>query len=271
LIDLHLHTTASDGLLRPADLVARAAAAGIRTLSVTDHDTTGGLDEARAAATAHGVRLIDGIEITAVEEARDTHVLGYFLDPSDRRLRRFLDRQRADRVRRVREIAARLEALGVTIDPEPLIAGGIEEGRTVGRPHVAAALLARGHVESWDEAFEKYLGHGRPAFVPRRGAPAEAVIRAIHDAGGVAALAHPGLSRADALIPRLAASGLDALEAGHSDHDPVTEARYRSMAAALGLAVSAGSDFHGDGARRCALGLITMTEEELTRLEARRP
>jgi hypothetical protein len=271
LIDLHLHTIASDGLLRPADLVARAAAAGITTLSITDHDTTRGLNEARAAAAAHGVCLIDGIEITAVEEERDTHVLGYFLDPADRRLRRFLDRQRADRVRRVRDMAARLDALGVTIDPEPLIAGGLEEGRSVGRPHVAAALLARGYVESWDEAFERYLGHGRPAFVPRRGTSAEAVIRVIHDAGGVVSLAHPGLSRADALVPRLAAAGLDAIEVRHSDHDPATEARYRSMADALSLAVSAGSDFHGDGARRCALGLITMTEAELARLEARRP
>jgi predicted metal-dependent phosphoesterase TrpH len=271
LIDLHLHTTASDGALRPADLVARASAAGITTLSVTDHDTTAGLDEARAAARALAVILVNGIEITAVEDERDTHVLGYFFDPADIRLGEFLDRQRRDRVRRVREMAARLQALGVTIDPEPLIAGGLEQGRSVGRPHVAAALLAGGHVQSWDEAFEKYLEKGRPAFVPRRGASAEAVIRVIHDAGGVASLAHPGLSRAEALIPRLARSGLDAIEARHSDHDLAAETRYLSLAAELNLAVSGGSDFHGEGGRRCALGAVTMTGDELARLEARRP
>jgi hypothetical protein len=271
LIDLHLHSSASDGLLRPSDLVARASAAGITTLAVTDHDTVAGLNEARAAAEALGVTLITGIEITAVEDERDTHLLGYFFDPLDEGLRTFLARQRRDRVRRVRGMAARLEALGLAIDPEPLIAGGLEAGRSVGRPHVAAALLARGYVQSWDEAFDKYLGKGCPAFVPRRGASAEAVVDVIHGAGGVASLAHPGLGRAETLIPRLARSGLDAIEARHSDHDPAAEARYVTLAAELNLAVSGGSDFHGEGSgRRCALGMVTITREELERLEARR-
>jgi len=271
LIDLHLHSSASDGALRPTDLVARVAAAGLTTFSVTDHDTTGGLDEARDAARARGLILIDGIEITAVEEERDTHVLGYFFDPSNAHLRAFLERQRADRIRRVRQMAERLAVLGAPIDPEPLIARGLEEGRSVGRPHVAAALLARGHVHSWEEAFDKYLEKGRPAFVPRCGASAVDVIRIIHEAGGVASLAHPALTRIDALIPQLAAAGLDALEAAHTDHDPETETRYRTLASALRLAVTTGSDFHGDDGRHpSALGRISMTVDELARLEARR-
>jgi len=271
LIDLHLHTTASDGALRPADLVARAAGAGITTLSVTDHDTTGGLDEARAAAVSRGLAFVSGIEITAVEDEQDVHILGYFLDPSGEALRRFLSRQRDDRIRRVREMAARLESLGVPIDPDPLIARGLEEGRSVGRPHVAAALLARGYVQSWDEAFQKYLEKGRPAFVARCGASAVDVVRVIHDAGGVASLAHPGLSRIDPLIPRLAVGGLDAIEARHTEHDAETEARYRQLAAAFGLAVSGGSDFHGDaGARPRELGAVTMSAEDFAGLEARR-
>jgi predicted metal-dependent phosphoesterase TrpH len=271
LIDLHLHTTASDGVLRPVDLVARAAAAGIITLSVTDHDTTGGLDEARDAASARGLTFINGIEITAVENERDTHVLGYFFDPADAALRRFVLRQREDRIRRVREMAERLEALGAPIDSEPLIARGLESGQSVGRPHVAAALIARGHVQSWDEAFDRYLEKGRPAFVARRGASAADVVRVIQQAGGIASLAHPGLSRVDPLIPALAAAGLDAIEARHSEHDAETEARYRALALSLGLAVSGGSDFHGDAAgRRCALGDVTMTAEDLSGLEARR-
>ena len=271
MIDLHLHTTASDGKLPPADLVARGVAAGLTTISITDHDTTGGLNEARAAAAACGIRLIDGIEITAVEHGRDTHVLGYWFDPSNDSLGGFLERQRTDRIRRVREMSERLAALGVPIDPEPLIARGLEDGRSVGRPHVAAALIARGYVQSWDEAFAKYLEQGGPAFVPRRGASAAEVIRVIHEAGGVASLAHPGLSRVDSLILSLASSGLDALEASHSDHDPETESRYRALARSLGLAVTAGSDFHGDDVRKpCALGTITMTRGELAELEARR-
>ena len=271
MIDLHLHTSASDGKLAPPELVARAAAAGLSTISVTDHDTTGGLAGARVAVVAHGIRLIEGIEITAVEDGRDTHVLGYFFDPSNDGLRSFLERQRADRIRRISEMSERLAALGVPIDPEPLIARGLEEGRSVGRPHVAAALVERGYVQSWDEAFDRYLEKGRPAFVPRRGASAADVIRVIHDAGGVASLAHPGLSRIDALIPALASAGLDALEVSHSQHDPETEARYRTMAAELSLATTAGSDFHGDAIHSpCALGRITMTADEVAALEGRR-
>lgn len=272
MIDLHLHTAASDGTLSPADLVARAGRAGLTTISVTDHDTVAGLAEAAAEAQRRGLRLIDGIEITAVEEERDTHVLGYFFDPADAALRAFLEEQRADRVRRVRRMAERLADLGAPIDPEPLIARGIEEGRSVGRPHVAAALLARGHVQSWEEAFDRYLDKGRPAFVPRCGASAVDVVHAIHHAGGIASLAHPALSRIDPLIPQLAAAGLDALEAAHTDHDIETEKRYRALAAGLRLSVTAGSDFHGDEGRHpAALGRISMTAAELAEFEARRP
>ena len=271
MIDLHLHTSASDGLLHPADLVARAARAGLATISVTDHDTTAGLDEARAEARARGMRLINGIEITAVEDERDVHVLGYFIDPRHDALRSFLEGQRSDRLRRVREIADRLAVLGVPIDPKPLMARGLEEGRSVGRPHVASALIARGHVQTWDEAFDKYLEKGKPAFVPRRGATAAAVVGIIRTAGGVASLAHPALSGVDGLIPQLAGAGLGALEARHSEQDAATEARYRELAHSLGLATTGGSDFHGDpGERTGALGTAMMTADELAALERRR-
>lgn len=271
MIDLHLHTTASDGRLRPADLVARAAGAGLTTISVTDHDTTAGLDEARTAAALRGIRFIDGIEITAVEDERDVHVLGYFVDPRHDALRRFLERQREDRIRRVREIAERLAGLGVAIDPEPLVARALEQGGSVGRPHVAAALISGGHVQSWDEAFERYLEKGRPAFVPRLGAPVSEVAGIIRAAGGVASLAHPGLTGIDTRIPSLARTGLSALEARHGEHDAPTEARYLALAASLDLAISGGSDFHGDhGPRVRPLGTAMMSAAELTSLEARR-
>jgi hypothetical protein len=271
VIDLHLHTTASDGALDPPDLVARARAAGITTLGVADHDTTAALPAARAAAAAAGAGFVDGIEITAVDHERDVHVLGYFLDPASSSLQAFLERQRNDRVRRVSEIVRRLAALGVEIDPGPILAKAAGGRRSIGRPHVADALIAAGHVASRDEAFERYLGSGKPAFVPRRGAAPAAVVGVIHDAGGVAVLAHPGLSAIDPAIPALAAQGLDGIEVRHPEHDGVAEARYRALAAELGLATTAGSDFHADGGRHpSALGAFTMTSTELAALEARR-
>jgi predicted metal-dependent phosphoesterase TrpH len=271
VIDLHLHTTASDGALAPADLVARAAAAGITTLSVTDHDTVGGLDEARASALTRGLTFVDGIEITAVESGRDVHVLGYLFDPAAPALTAFLVGQRDNRIRRVREMARRLAELGVAIDTAPVIARGLDGGRSVGRPHVADALVAAGHVHTRDEAFARFLEPGRPAFIPRRGASPEYVVQIITGAGGVASLAHPGLTGVDDLIPQLVRTGLQAIEARHTDHDAPTEARYRALAVRLGTAVSGGSDFHDDtGRRRCGLGSVTLPPDDFARLLERR-
>jgi 3',5'-nucleoside bisphosphate phosphatase len=271
VIDLHTHTTASDGRLDPADLVARAAAAGLTVIGITDHDTTAGLAAAHVAARRAGLTLIDGIEITAVEDEQDIHVLGYFFDPANQTLAGFLAKQRADRVRRVIEMADRLRSLGYPIDNAALIEGMAGSTSSVGRPHLADALVAAGHVRDRGQAFELLIGRGRPAFVPRCGAPAADVIGTIKAAGGLASMAHPGLTARDDLLPALAASGLDALEARHSEHDAVTEQHYRQLAAALGLAVSGGSDFHGDDARLTrALGLVTLAVEDFAALRGRK-
>ena len=271
MIDLHLHTTASDGALRPAQLVERAASAGITTLSVTDHDTAAGLVEARAAAEARGITFVNGIEITAVEAERDVHVLGYFFNPDDEALQAFLRTQREDRVRRVREMAARLAALGAPIDADPLVQLALETGRSVGRPHVAAALVSAGYVRTRDEAFDRYLDRRGPAFVPRRGAPVADVVRVLGSAGGVASLAHPGLTQVDELIPAFARAGLAALEARHTDHAPHTEERYRQLATAHSLAISGGSDFHADGGHHPGgLGRVTLDPADFAALLSRR-
>lgn len=270
MIDLHLHTTASDGALRPSALVARAVAAGVHTIAVTDHDTVNGLLEAHGAAGALGATLVNGIEITAVEDGRDVHVLGYFFDPAHPGLVEFLLKQRDDRVRRVREIVTRLAALGAPIDAEPLVRDALESGRSVGRPHVAAALVAAGHVATPDEAFTRFLQRSGPAFVARRGADVATVIDVVRGAGGITSLAHPGLTKIDERIPAFADAGLAALEARHSDHDPDTERRYRTLARTLGLEISGGSDFHGDGGHhRCPLGTITLSAGDFARLAAR--
>jgi 3',5'-nucleoside bisphosphate phosphatase len=266
VIDLHLHTTASDGTLSPSELVHQARAAGLFTISITDHDTTAGGDAAADAARAAGVELVPGIEVSAVADGRDVHVLGYFLDSASSSLRLFLDAQREERLRRVTAMGDRLAALGCPVDVAPIL-DSAARGRSVGRPQIATALLAAGYVATRDEAFDRFLEFGGPAYVPRRGASPQEVIAIIHDAGGVASLAHPGVSRRDDLIPVLAAAGLDALEAMHSDHDEDAEARYRALARALGLLVTGGSDFHGAQQHRATrFGSLSMSIEEFAEL-----
>lgn len=269
MIDLHLHTTASDGTLSPSELVLEARAAGLSICSITDHDTTAGSEAAADVAREAGLEVIAGIEITAVADGRDVHMLGYFIDCTSPRLRGFLVRQREDRLRRVKDIGARLASLGAPVDVAP-IAAEADRGRSVGRPQIAAALLAAGHVATRNEAFDRFLGAGGPAFVPRHGSRPEEIIALIHDAGGIASLAHPGLTRRDDLLPALAAAGLDALEARHADHDPGMEAHYRARARDLGLAISGGSDFHGDSGHRAAvLGRVTLPAEDFAALRRR--
>ena len=269
MIDLHLHTTASDGTLEPSALVARAAAAGLRVIAVTDHDTLAGLPEAREAATSRGLRLIDGVEITAVDEGHDVHMLAYFVDPGDAALAGFLASQRADRERRVLEIAARLASLGAPIDIGPVILR--RAGGSMGRPQIADALVAAGHARDREDAFDRFIGSDRPAFVPRQGPAPVDVIRIVGRAGGLVSMAHPALTRRDELIPRLASAGLAALEARHSDHDAAAERHYRELASRYGLAVTGGSDFHGDIRDTAALlGTFVLPEEDFTAFEARR-
>ena len=246
MIDLHMHTTASDGALTPHALVARANRNGIRTFSVTDHDTMAGVRGAADGANACSMRFVPGIEITAVEHDRDVHVLAYFLDPEPAELMPFLERQQQDRMRRAREMAARLAGFGAYIDIDGLIEAAEMGGRAVARPTLARALLHAGHVESMQEAFDRWLADGRPAYVPRAGAPPVEVVRLVRRAGGLPVLAHPGLLRRDEVIPELVEAGLGGLEAYHSDHDAGMQSRYLRLAAQHGLAVSGGSDFHGD-------------------------
>jgi predicted metal-dependent phosphoesterase TrpH len=273
VIDLHLHTTASDGRLAPAALVGRAAAAGVRILAVTDHDTTDGIDEATAEAVHRAVVVVAGIEITAVEDGRDVHMLGYFFDPEDESLDRFLAAQRAVRIRRIADMAVRLDHLGLPVDIQPLL----EEARThhtrsIGRPALARAMVTAGHVPTTRDAFETWLGQGRPAFVERAGPTPETVIETLHRAGGIASLAHPGRTRIDARIASLRDAGLDAIEAYHSDHDVQTAQGYVAVARRLELLVTGGSDFHGDPAHGLEPGTSTLPQEDwdaLTRARGR--
>jgi hypothetical protein len=256
-------------LLPPGALVDRAAAAGLAIIAVTDHDTVGGLAEAVAAARTRAVRVVAGIEVTAVEDGADVHVLGYFIDPDSAILATFLREQREDRTRRVREMGDRLRSLGLSVDVDALIRAADTGSRSIGRPAIADALVASGQAVDRTDAFERLLGRGKPGFVPRRGTPAAAVIATIHAAGGIASLAHPGVTCSDSLIETLSRQGLDAIEVWHSDHAADQQRHYGTLADRLGLAKSGGSDFHGDGLHRAArLGGVVLPEPEFRRLEA---
>jgi predicted metal-dependent phosphoesterase TrpH len=269
VIDLHLHTTASDGLCEPAALVDRAWRAGIRTMSVTDHDTVAAHWEVESAAKASGIAFVPGIEITAVHEGRDVHVLGYFIDRHDVALNTFLERQRADRVRRVAAIVDRLSEMGKPLNRSELLAARAR-GKSLGRPLIAKALVKAGHVSDMRQAFDQLIGEGKPAFVPRIGATPADVIGVISRAGGVASLAHPGLLKRDDLIPPMIEAGLTAIEAFHSEHDAVATDHYLAFADRHGILVSGGSDYHCDKERRrAAFGAVGLPADRFEKLKAK--
>lgn len=262
MIDLHLHTTASDGRLSPEQLVAEASRAGLTTIAVTDHDTVAATAAVMAACAARGMDAVAGVEITAIEHRRDVHVLGYLFDPANVSLLAFLARQRAYRIDRVTAIAERLASLGMPIDAGPLLAAATSNtGQSIGRPQVAQAMLDAGYAATRDEVFERWLGDGKPAFVPRPSLPVADVIGMIHGAGGVASLAHPGETRVDDAIPRMRDAGLDAIEVYHSDHSPADRERYLRMAAELGLLVTGGSDFHANPEHGIVLGSVSLPRD----------
>jgi predicted metal-dependent phosphoesterase TrpH len=276
VIDLHLHTTASDGHWAPADVAARVHAAGLSTFAITDHDTVAWLGVARGAAAGLGLALVDGIEVTAVADGRDVHVLGYWFDPGAPSLLAFLVEQRARRVARVERMSAALARAGAPIDVRPVLDDAeARPGAAVGRPALARALVAAGHASSVQDAFDRLLGEGRPGHVPRTGVPPEEAIAILRDAGAVTAIAHPGVTQRDDRLPRWAAAGADALEAFHPDHGQAETARYLEAASALDLAVSGGSDYHGDGpaanrSGRRLIGGVTLPAAHFARLQARR-
>jgi predicted metal-dependent phosphoesterase TrpH len=260
VIDLHLHTTASDGRATPCQLVERARDAGIAVMSVTDHDTVAALPEAARHAAAAGITFVPGIEITTLWHGIDVHMLGYFLDPGAPPLVEFLVHQRADRVRRAKRIAEKLDTLGVPVDLSRVLERAAREPeRSIGRPQIADSLIEAGHVATRREAFDRFLAEGKAAFLPRHAPPPQAAIELIAEANGISSLAHPGVLGYDEIIPILARQGLTAVEAYHTDHSPEDAARYVALAARHGLAVTGGSDYHAEpeyGAQ--VLGVVTL-------------
>lgn len=247
--DLHTHTTASDGMQPPSENVRLAKEAGLAAVAITDHDTVSGIAAAIAAGKELGIEVVPGVEISTVAGGQDIHVLGYFINVEDPFFLNRLESLRDTRTRRNELMIERLQQLNIDITMDEVISEvqSIKgEGDTIGRPHIAAVLMKKGVVASVSEAFERFLGKEGAAYVnPPRIDPATAV-EWIHEAGGSAVLAHPGLYGDDALVEEIIQAGLEGIEAFHSDHTPEDEARYMELAKRYGLIVTAGSDFHGE-------------------------
>jgi hypothetical protein len=255
-VDLHLHTSYSDGSLSPRETVEEAARRGVRVIAITDHDELGGIPEARAAGGELGVTVISGVEINTDVGREDVHILGYGFPPDAPALRRTLEGLRAGRLERARKMLARLAELGRPLKLERVLA--IAGHGSIGRPHVAQALVEAGYVEDRGKAFDRLIGRNCPAYVPRAPFRPEDAIAVIHQAGGIASLAHPGkLGDPLRFIRKLKEAGLDALEAYHSDHSAAITERVLRWAERYGLAVTGGSDSHGP---QCAIGGVEMPD-----------
>jgi hypothetical protein len=271
VIDLHSHSLASDGQFAPAEVAERARAAGCAVWALCDHDTVAGLGAAAEAARKVNVRLVPGIELSAFLERHEIHLLGHFVDPVAPSLRDFEDFLAERRRERMRQMVVKLAALGVHLtEPDIERHSG---GKTIGRPHVARAIVATGAVTTVKEAFDRFLGEGRPAYVQRYRLEAADAVALVRGAGGTVTIAHPGVSRLEVgEVARLAAAGVVGIEVIHPDQNPSVREKYRRVAEAQQLVCTAGSDFHGpDVAPDRQLGMVSMTPEALAALERRRP
>jgi 3',5'-nucleoside bisphosphate phosphatase len=278
-IDLHTHSSISDGTDEPSRLVDRAKEFGLDVIALTDHDTFAGLDEAVIRGEQVGVRVVRGIELSCARGGESVHLLAYGADPALPELAAELAKIRGGRMGRLDGVLQRLAELGVPVTEEQVMSE-VGQSPSVGRPHIADAMVRAGHVADRTEAFDRFLADGGPAHVPRYAVPLERGIDLVHAAGGVAVIAHPwGRGREHILPPevlkRLASvQRLDGIEVDHQDHDPATRVRLRALAAELDLLATGSSDYHGTGKLDHELGCNTTAPEVfetlMERLAARR-
>jgi len=257
--DLHVHSNYSDGTYTPEELVRRAQRAGLGVIALTDHDSVGGVARARVAGEEIGVEVVAGVEFgTPAGDAGfpEAHIVGLFIDPDCPELRNAVETWRALRCERAVQICEKLNGVGVSLRPDDVFA--LAGGGSVGRLHVAKALVANGEAATIATAFNRWIGADGPAYVPRRCASAIELIRLIHRSGGVAVLAHPKLNVKDDEIPAFADAGLDAVEVYSPEHTREDERRYARIAEELGLLAAGGSDCHGGNKETCALGSVRL-------------
>ncbi|NBD26423.1 PHP domain-containing protein [Paenibacillus glycinis] len=272
--DLHTHTTASDGLQRPADNVAMAKSRGLAAIAITDHDTVDGIAEALEAGERLGITVVPGVEISTVAEGIDIHILGYYMAWDNAEWRGKLSRLQGSRELRNEMIIGKLNELGLAISWEEVLEEAKAQGKdggSMGRPHIAAVLVKKAYAASMQEAFDRYLGQDGAAYAnPPRLHPFEA-LEWIREAGGTGVIAHPGLYRNDELVKAIIAKGAQGIEVYHPDHDEADEARYLKLAREHGLIVTGGSDFHGERQGVVFHGEIGSRSVDITALEQLNP
>jgi 3',5'-nucleoside bisphosphate phosphatase len=265
-VDLHMHSTASDGSVAPADVVAAAHRAGLSAIALTDHDTVDGIIEAQAAGAALGVRVVAGVELSAVDNGVEIHILGLHLTHPEHIAAALIELKEARRDR-AKITVEKLNSLGIPVTLEAVFAAAGDGA--VGRPHVAKALVAGGWARDFRDAFDKWLGNGRPACIEKRTVTFEEAARLIHDAGGLAVYAHPGGDASRADLEALAALGLDSVEVRHPSHTVDEVVRLAALTDELGLVPSGGSDWHGAAEGYRALGSMKVSIDWLNRQDER--
>jgi 3',5'-nucleoside bisphosphate phosphatase len=241
--DLHMHTVWSDGALSPYELVKKCKQNGLSIIAITDHDSVEAFPDAIEFGKEFGVEVIPGVELSAMVDEKDVHILGYFLDYTNTRLLEYLKFFRAERVKRAERIVAKLNSINVPLKFESVMhrAGG----GSVGRPHIASALVDEGHIQSYHEAFEKFIGNSGPAFEKKFNLSPEEAIKLISSSGGLSFLAHPGRYTSDEVLNTLIKCGLDGIEVTHPSHTSSHMSHYRGVVGEYFLLESGGSDFHG--------------------------
>jgi Predicted metal-dependent phosphoesterases (PHP family) len=273
MIDLHTHSSVSDGTDSPTELMANAAAAGLAVIALCDHDTFDGWEPAVLAAAESGVELVRGVEISAELDGQSVHLLGYGPRPDHPGLLAELDLVRQGRTERVPRMLQRLADVGLPV-PAEVLARHVGDSPSVGRPHLADAMVELGYVADRREAFDGWLADDRPIFVPRYGVPLRRAVTLVRQAGGAVVIAHPwGRESRDllteAVLADLVDAGLDGIEVDHQDHDEATRAELRGVAAALDLLVTGSSDYHGLGKMDHELGCNTTSEAAYHELRSR--
>jgi 3',5'-nucleoside bisphosphate phosphatase len=263
--DLHLHTQFSDGTFTSEELVERASKLGFAAIALTDHDTVEGCARAAAACTATNIEFISGTELTAEHADTEVHILAYFVDTQNQVLLTRIAGFQSVRQNRIREMVAALNKLGIPLQAESVFA--LANCKSPGRPHVARALVKEKLIGSLDEAFERYLKKGRPAWVPKTKMSALEAVELIHQASGLAVMAHPGLNRTDEIIPELVAAGLDGIECFHTKHSTVMAERYLGIADKYHLLITGGSDCHGFSKVKPLIGTVKLPYDHVQKLK----
>jgi 3',5'-nucleoside bisphosphate phosphatase len=267
-VDLHVHTTCSDGLLRPEEVVLKAKELDLAAIGIADHDSVSGIEKAQQIGSEIGLEIVPAAELSCIHNSSDIHILGYYLDYHNLELMDFLSSVQKQRLERAHKIVGKLSEQGVNIDVDRVLE--LSAGASVGRPHIAQVLLERGYVNSFNEAFWKFIGYHCPAYVPKMEISPPEAINLIKKFAGIPILAHPGSYRSDELVYSLIQAGISGLEVWHPEHSQSAADHYLEICQKNGLLVTGGSDCHGGRKGKIFMGEVRIPYHYLAELKERK-